>query len=78
MSDEEILPCPFCGGKATVEEVPSFAPSALINNSVRFSVGCNDGDREILCMGYQSLTSFNTQAEAIAAWNKRAEIKKHE
>lgn len=60
-----ILPCPFCGGLAAIEEVGDGA-------SVRFSVGCKtDGDETDICMGYQSLTTFNRRSDAIDAWNKR-------
>lgn len=62
-----LLPCPFCGAKASIEEFP-------INSSepdiVKFSVGC-DSDNEPECMGYQSLTMFDRRADAINAWNKR-------
>lgn len=62
---EEIKTCPFCGASATIEEHNA-------NFGVVFSVGCNS-DIEPECMGYQSLTMFNTRAEAIAAWNRRAQ-----
>lgn len=39
-------------------------------SEIRFSVGC-DSWQEETCMGYQSLTTFATRTEAIAAWNKR-------
>lgn len=67
MSDDSILPCPFCGCTASVEE---FA-SGLLVAGVTFSVGC-DSTSEADCMGYQSFTTFNTRKEAIEAWNKRA------
>lgn len=63
-TDQPILPCPFCGSSASVEEFPGGVKGSL------FSVGC-DSDQEASCMGYQSLTTFNTQKEAVAAWNKR-------
>jgi hypothetical protein len=56
---EKILPCPFCGAGASVEKIEN-----------RFSVGCDSTD-EADCMGYQSLTTFSREAEAVAAWNKR-------
>ena len=64
-----IKPCPFCGGPAVIEEVGDGA-------SVRFSVGCQeDSDRTDICMGYQSLTTFDRRSDAIAAWNKRTPAK---
>lgn len=62
-----ILPCPFCGGPASIEEVDN-------NGRWKFSVGCStDGNgASDFCMGYQSLTTFSTRHEAVEAWNKRA------
>jgi len=65
----QILPCPFCGDPASVEEVEA---KSSVGSAVRFSVGCSEGDGADLCMGYQSLTTFNRRGEAIEAWNKRA------
>lgn len=56
-----LLPCPFCGGRPTV-----FFPQ--------------DGFPEILCRNcYQAGTTLtqSTMAEAIAAWNTRAERMSH-
>ena len=64
---EEILPCPFCGSPASVEE---FASSSVEPKKVVFSVGC-DSQEEDSCMGYQSFTTYSRRADAIAAWNKR-------
>ncbi len=57
-----LLPCPFCGGRATFEEVKHGDVS-------NWTVGCEDADGE--CYGYQSLTSFARKAEAANAWNSR-------
>ena len=57
---ESLLPCPFCGSGAMFEH--------LENGS--WSIGCADIDGD--CMGFQSLQSFATKTEAIAAWNNRA------
>lgn len=63
---EQILPCPFCGASASVEEI-----SLDGLGITQFSVGCDSRDEDS-CMGYQSFQQFNTKREAIAAWNKRA------
>jgi hypothetical protein len=61
-ADIELLPCPFCGGPAELEEIDSGS----------WSVGCEEKVLSVhYCMGYQSLTSFATKREAIAAWNTR-------
>lgn len=63
MSDElKLDPCPFCGGDATIEEVPTAS-------GANWSVGCNDEDGQ--CYGYQSLQTFARKCEAVAAWNRR-------
>jgi hypothetical protein len=64
---DEILPCPFCGGKAVIEEIEN---GVGLTGSVCFSVGCNSQDEEA-CMGYQSLTTFSRRSDAIKAWNRR-------
>lgn len=60
---ETILPCPFCGNKASIEEVVGAC-------GMRFSVGC-DNTESADCMGYQSFTTFDTRGEAVKAWNRR-------
>ena len=69
-----LLPCPFCGAPASVEETENGIGRA---GSVCFSVGCDSKDEEN-CMGYQSFQTFSLRSEAIAAWNKRAPIAKAE
>ena len=53
----ELLPCPFCGGESIVER---------IGKSGYFYVACNTA----YCCDFGK---FNTEAEAIAAWNTRAD-----
>jgi len=62
VSDEEqLLPCPFCGAAASIEET-------RLLGDVRKSAGCGTE----FCQGYQSTLTFATRREAIAAWNRRA------
>ena len=62
-----LLPCPFCGGPAVMEEV-----EAKSIGESRWSVGCSE-QRVVFaeCMGYQSLTTFDRKIEAANAWNTR-------
>ena len=53
----ELLPCPFCGGKAWIVHFTQEACYVLCEN--------------IDCMAKQKV--YGTKDEAIAAWNSRAE-----
>lgn len=58
----ELLCCPFCGGEANVIDHH--------NDDGSVSVGCNNDT----CLGFSGLGwLYKTEAEAIAAWNTRAE-----
>lgn len=57
MSD--LKPCPFCGGKAEMLTAES------MNGGYLFGIMCND------CRSRGDV--YDTEAEAIAAWNSRAE-----
>ena len=60
----ELKPCPFCGGEAIlVELTPTPYNDQLLTY---YSVGCIDCG-----IGFYE----NTEDEAIAAWNRRAEPK---
>jgi hypothetical protein len=58
---EIIKPCPFCGGEAAVEHL----------ENGRRSVGCIEASGES-CIGFQMFSSYETDRDAIAAWNVRA------
>lgn len=55
----ELLPCPFCGGEAEILTAESMHGGYL------FGIMCND------CRSRGDV--FDTEAEAIEAWNTRAE-----
>lgn len=59
MTDEKLKPCPFCGGAANLHE----------GGSIWQAVGCND--KEVCPI--QPKVMRTSAAEAIAAWNNRAE-----
>ena len=54
-----VLPCPFCGGEAEMLTAES------MNGGYLFGIMCND------CRSRGDV--YDTEAEAIAAWNSRAE-----
>ena len=56
-AEEELLPCPFCGGDAVVVVTHPISQGAYVR--------CKEC--RVLSM------PCNTKAEAIAAWNRRAE-----
>lgn len=60
----ELKPCPFCGGEAYLVEL---TPTQYNDqHSTYYSVGCIDCG-----IGFYE----NTEDEATAAWNRRAEPK---
>jgi len=58
---EKLLPCPFCGGEADIEEISG---NPFTNESYTWAVGCKDCN-----IGWYK----ETKEDAIAAWNRRAE-----
>lgn len=65
MSDNratELLPCPFCGGEAEI-----------IQNDIGLFIGCFYEDCPIGPATSTYVDGYATEAEAIAAWNTRAD-----
>ena len=63
-----LKPCPFCGGNASYEEFEG-----------SWSVGCEDVDSngiKVVCIGFQSLTTFARKIDAATAWNRRPDNEK--
>lgn len=58
---EKLKPCPFCGGKASIDEITA-NPFSNEDESM-WAVGC-----EKCNIGWYK----ETEAEAIATWNRRA------
>lgn len=61
-----LKPCPFCGGEASVKYVTSVAG---VPDGYWISCDNDDCRDDIEC----STNAFDTEVEAIAAWNHRAE-----
>lgn len=57
----ELEPCPFCGGESAIEVIPGAT-------GPRRSPGCRDET----CIGFQVMTSYDREIDAINAWNRRA------
>ena len=60
----ELLPCPFCGGEAEMLTAES------MNGGYLFGIMCND------CRSRGDV--YDTEAEAVEAWNTRAERTCHD
>lgn len=58
MTIDELKPCPFCGHSAMIVATENF-------KSIRFFVTCK------IC-GVETPRIARTQAQAISAWNRRA------
>ena len=65
--DEELKPCPFCGGRAHVWKCE---PYIHRYPNFHYCVVCNDCD---LLFGFDEDYGgiFETEKEALEAWNKR-------
>lgn len=55
-AEEELLPCPFCGGEAESQSIPSFRNSHFVRCKICLS----------------SVRGYDTKDNAIAAWNRRS------
>ena len=61
MTETKLLPCPFCGKEPKLKKTKHTEPDIF------YWVGCyNSG-----CIALPVVMSWETRAEAIAAWNKR-------
>lgn len=56
----ELLPCPFCGGKAAIDRADTL-----------WAVACDD-EAEANCLAGVTWGRYPTRAAAITAWNTRA------
>lgn len=66
-SDVTLLPCPFCGGEASVIDHH--------NDDGSVSVGCADDT----CLGFSGIGwLYKTEDEAVEAWNRRAAVTDHD
>ena len=63
MHKEELKPCPFCGAKGEIEHIKAL--SAWI-------VQCSN---QFCPASYMIGANFETEAEAIEAWNRRADVR---
>jgi len=61
----ELLPCPFCGGEAEIVALDAWYKNPFVG------IGCSKCPA--ILAEYGEYKRFYTEAEAIAAWNARAE-----
>lgn len=69
MSEIELLPCPFCGGKAEVRATKRLVFNGKYKGTVHYVVGCIDTK----CIG-RIQRRYNSIEEAIDAWSTRKTI----
>lgn len=62
---KELKPCPFCGEKHVMHEQGHVIVTETARSGPRYGVSCYS------CGG--RIEFFDTEAEAVAAWNARAE-----
>ena len=65
VTEIKLLPCPFCGGEADIEEIPG---SPYTDESYVYGVGCKECN-----IGWYE----DTKEEAIERWNRRMEVKQN-
>jgi hypothetical protein len=66
---DELLPCPFCGGKAEIKDARKFLVVSKFSYIIPYSVGCSNKKCDV--KPYTEYSS--TEQEAIDAWNRRAD-----
>ena len=64
--DEVLKPCPFCGGKAFVDVHSFWNEDTQDFTDHTYGAGCE------VCL-VKTVSFYNTEAEAIGAWNRRAD-----
>ena len=62
---DELKPCPFCGGEAEVEQIPSAVWD-------KFVAHCKSSKCIAFYIGYCDEGIYDTKTKAIEAWNGRA------
>ena len=72
---EKLKPCPFCGGEAVLERRSrAFINARTTRVSYVYCRNCNARTERIPLEKYgKSSSSYEANAEAIAAWNRRVE-----
>ena len=66
----ELLPCPFCGSKAKVMKLDL---KAIDEGWQLWGVWCEDDLSDEYSHGHY-IDNYATEEEAVAAWNRRAEL----
>lgn len=69
----KLKPCPFCGGEAELVEGEYGMYLTGYAIYCKGTCGAKLGVTGRLCEAYEWIPYFDTEAEAIAAWNSRAE-----
>ena len=62
---DKLKPCPFCGGKAEITQIPMAQFDA-------FTPHCKNRKCVAFYIGYDDEGIYDTISSAIEAWNRRA------
>ena len=60
MSDKKLLPCPFCGGNATISKYPGFYMARCLKCGV---------ETNVFAMKEQAVDAWNTRTNTIPVGN---------
>lgn len=67
----DLKPCPFCGGEAEIVTLDNWYINSPVGVGWPVGVGCSQCP--VIIAEFGEYKRFTTEAEAIAAWNTRAE-----
>lgn len=70
MANENLKPCPFCGGVPNIEIIEPHKHSEWLKGVIPELKDC-EGEAFIICKCSAAITGKN-KAEAIERWNRRA------
>lgn len=74
MDEEELLPCPFCGGQAEIKESNVFMRAAAIVRCKTCHCSTSLLITGLELLSRRDITMEEAVKESVASWNRRANI----